>query len=144
MLCLTKHFSRSELADYFSFSLPQIDPIFSSRPSEQTTSWIWPDQKGPYFSDRLLEETGFARPDQISSAFFHRPPVRPTYFITQFDITLPQHTSLHRQDAIISFLSQVRSILCVLCHGRLICKALDEPYKSYFPHTFGLKSLDFL
>ena len=29
-------------------------------------------------------------------------------------------------------------------HGRLIYKALDEPYKTYFPHIFGLKSLEFL
>ena len=29
-------------------------------------------------------------------------------------------------------------------HGRLIYKVLDEPYKAYFPHTLGLKSLDFL
>ena len=29
-------------------------------------------------------------------------------------------------------------------HGRLIYKAMDEPYKTYFPHTFGLKSLEFL
>ena len=28
--------------------------------------------------------------------------------------------------------------------GRIILKALDEPYKAYFPHTFGLKSADFL
>ena len=28
--------------------------------------------------------------------------------------------------------------------GRIIFKALDEPYKAYFPHTFGLKSADFL
>ena len=29
-------------------------------------------------------------------------------------------------------------------NGRIILKALDEPYKAYFPHTFGLKSADFL
>ena len=28
--------------------------------------------------------------------------------------------------------------------GRIIFKALDEPYKAYFPHTLGLKSADFL
>ena len=29
-------------------------------------------------------------------------------------------------------------------NGRVAIKALDEPYKAYFPHTFGLKSADFL
>ena len=28
--------------------------------------------------------------------------------------------------------------------GRIIFKALDEPYKAYFPHTFGLKSVDLI
>ena len=27
--------------------------------------------------------------------------------------------------------------------GRLTYRALDEPCKAYYPHTFGLKSLDF-
>ena len=26
--------------------------------------------------------------------------------------------------------------------GRLVNRALDGPYKSYYPHTFGLKSAD--
>ena len=34
--------------------------------------------------------------------------------------------------------------LCVGSYGRLICNALEESYKTYFKHTFGLKSLDFL
>ena len=145
--------SRNELANYFSFSLPQIDLIFSSRPLDQTTSWIKitrlgqtrPDQSRPdlFFSDRPLKETGFARPDQISSAFFHRPPSQAS-IVYQWAWHYYSTPSLHRQDAIISFLSQVRSIRCVLGHGRLIYKALDEPYKTYFPHTFGLKSLEFL
>ena len=29
-------------------------------------------------------------------------------------------------------------------NGRVAVKTLDEPYKAYFPHTFGLKSADFL
>ena len=44
--------SRSELANYFPFSLPQIDPIFSSRPPDQTTSWIQItrlDKTRPYY-----------------------------------------------------------------------------------------------
>ena len=103
----------------------------------------WPGQTRPYFSDRPLKETSFARPDQISSAFFHRPPSMAS-IVYQWAWHYHSTPSLHRQDAIISFLSQVRSILCVLGHRRLIYKAMDEPYKTYFPHTFGLKSLEVL
>ena len=55
-----------------------------------------------------------------------------------------EHPASTGQDAIVRYLSQVTSILCGLGHGRLIYKALDEPCKAYFSHTFGLKSLDFL
>ena len=120
--------------------MPQNDPIFASTPPDQTTSWMQitrvgqtrPDQTiffGQTIRGNRLRQT---RPDQLS-------------FLPQITQS-GQHSlpSPHRQDALISFLSQVRSILCVLDYGRLICKALDEPYKTYFPHTFGLKSLDFL
>ena len=126
-------------ADRSNFLEQTTRPDYLLDPDHQT----WPDQTRPYFSDRPLEETGFARPDQLSSAFFHRPPSQAS-IVYQWAWHYYSTPSLHRQDAIISFLSQVRSILCVLDHGRLIYKALDEPYKTCFPHTFGLKSLDFL
>ena len=87
--------------------------------------------------DRLYQ----TRPDQLS---FLPQTTQPGQHSLTVSLTYHSTPSLHRQDAIISFLSQVRSILCVLGHGRLIYKALDEPYKTYFPHTFGLKSLEFL
>ena len=121
---VAEHFSRSELANYFPFSVPQIDPIFSSRPPDQKTSWIQitrldqtrPDQTRPCVSDRPLQETGFARPDQISSPLLHKPPSQAS-IVYQSVSHYHSTPSLHRQDTIISFLSQVRSILCVL--GRI-------------------------
>ena len=32
----------------------------------------------------------------------------------------------------------------MLGNGGLIYKAMDDSYQTYFPHTFGLKSLEFL
>ena len=59
-------------------------------------------------------------------------------------LTLPQYTQppplgFHYQ----LFITGKVHSLCV-GHGRLIYKAMDEPYKTYFPHTFGLKSLEVL
>ena len=67
----------------------------------------------------------------------------PLKFISQQHITTVRPASTG-QDAIVNYVSQVRSFLCVLGHGSLIYKVLDEPYKAYFPHTLGLQSLDFL
>ena len=59
----------------------------------------------------------------------------------QLDIFTARPTC--RQNANELLLIQVRSIPYGLGQGRLIYRALDEPCKAYFPHTFGLKSLDF-
>ena len=64
----------------------------------------------------------------------------PLKFISHHHITTVRPASTGK-DAIVSYVSQVRTILCGLGHGRVIYKALNEPYKTYFPNTFGLKSL---
>ena len=71
------------------------------------------------------------RPDQTT---FHQS-------TNQLDIFTARPTC--RQNANELLLIQVRSIPYGLGQGRLIYKALDEPCKAYYPHTFGLKSLDF-
>ena len=97
----------------------------------------------------LFEETGFVRLDQISSAsqtsFLSQTTQLdqlPLKFISQHPISTV-HPASTSQDAIVSYVSQVKTILCGLGHGRLIYKALDDS-KAYFPYTFGLKFLEFL
>ena len=151
--------------------MPQIDPIFSSRPPDQTTSWIQITRLDQTRPDRVFRTDHLKRPAssdltrsaQLSStdhparpSSSHKRPSQarflsrttqpgqlPLKFLSQQHITTV-HPASTGQDAIVSYVSQVRTILCVLGHGRLIYKALDEPYKANFPHTFGLKSLDFL
>ena len=85
--------SRSELTNYFSFSLPQFDPIFSSRPPDQTTSfWIQitrPDQTmffAPTIRRDGLRQT---RPDQLS---FLPQTTQPGQHSVSISFTLPQYT----------------------------------------------------
>ena len=103
---------------------------------------IKPDHSGPFPSDtdrqtRPTSVSRTTRPNQYQS-------VRPT------DQTRPPFLSppitarpASRQNANELLLIQVRSIPYGLGQGRLIYRALDEPCKAYYPHTFGLKSLDF-
>ena len=109
-----------------------------------------PDHSGrysrPFSSDtdlqtRAIQLSRTTRPNQCQS-------VRPTD-----QTTFPQSTNYldiftarqpYRQNANELLLIQVRCIPYGLGQGRLIHKALDEPCKAYYPHTFGLKSLDFL
>ena len=90
---------------------------------------------------RAIQFSRTTRPNQCQS-------VRPTD-----QTTFPQSTNYldiftarqpYRQNANELLLIQVRCIPYGLGQGRLIHKALDEPCKAYYPHTFGLKSLDFL
>ena len=136
--------SRSELANNFSFSLPQIDQIFSSKPPDQTTSWVQItrlDQTGPDQTmcfgqtigrDRLrqtrLDQLSFlpqtTQPDQLPLTDH---PVRPAFsWIYQSASHYHNTPSLHRPGRHVRYVSQVRSILCGLGHGRLIYKALDD------------------
>ena len=125
--------------------MPQIGPIFSSRPLDQTTSWIQittldqtrPDHVFRTGHLRRTASSGFlpqtTQPDQLPHTDH---PARPA--------SSHKHPASTGQDAIVRYVSQVTSILCGLGHGRLIYKALDELCKAYFSHTFGLKSQDFL
>jgi len=88
--------SRSELTNYFSFHLPQIDPTFSSRPPDQTTSWIQitrldqtrPDQtmcfRQTIWRDRLCQTTL----DQLS---FLPQTTQPGQHSLSVSFTLPQY-----------------------------------------------------
>ena len=96
-------------ADRSNFLEQTTRPDYLLDPDHQT----WQDQTILCVSDRPLEETG-SQPARPASSHKH-----------------PGSTG---QDAIVSYVSQVRTILCGLGHGSLI----------HFPHTFGLKSLDFL
>ena len=58
--------------------------------------------------------------------------------------TIQPRTATAYQALIQIFFIQVRSSLCGLGQGRLTYRALDESCKAYYPHTFGLKSLDFI
>ena len=103
--------SRNELANYFSFSLPQIDPIFSSRPLDQTSSWIqitsvWLGQarQDPIFRTDHWKRP--ALPDQTISAQLLSTdhPARPAEFNSELDfstvhpastVTMPFSASYH-------------------------------------------------
>ena len=126
--------------------MPQIDPIFSSRPPDQTTSWIQITRLGQTRPDqtRCFGQTIWR--DRLRQAFFHRPLSQISFLsqTTQPPASSHEHPASTGQDAIVRYLSQVTPILCGLGHGRLIYKALYEPCKAYFSHTFGSKSLDFL
>ena len=108
---------------------------------------IKPDHSGPFPSDtdrqtRPTSVSRTTRPNQYQSV---RPTdqTRPTFLqsTSQLDIFTARPAS--RQNANELLLIQVRSIPYGLGQGRLIYRALDEPCKAYYPHTFGLKSLDF-
>ena len=102
----------------------------------------WPDQTRPYFSDRpLRDQLCQTRPVQLS---FLPQTTQPGQHSLSVSLTLPQYTQPPPLGCHYHLLitGKVHS-LCV-CHGTLICKALGEPYQTYFPHTFGLKFLDFL
>ena len=125
-------------ADRSNFLEQTTRPDYLLDPDHQT----WPDQTRPdqvFRTDHLRRpaSSGFlpqtTQPDQLPVTDH---PARPA--------SSHEHPASTGQDAIVRYLSQVTSILCGLGHGRLIYKALDEPCKAYFSHTFGLKSLDFL
>ena len=88
--------------------------------------------------DRLRQ----TRPDQLS---FVPQTTQPGQHGLSVSLTLPQYTQPPPSGCHYQLLvtGKVHS-LCVGSYERLICNALDESYKTYFKHTFGLKSLDFL
>ena len=88
--------------------------------------------------DRLRQ----TRPDQFS---FVPQTTQPGQHSLSVSLTLPQYTQPPPSGCHYQLLvtGKVHS-LCVGSYERLICNALDESYKTYFKHTFGLKSLDFL
>ena len=91
-------------------------------------------------------QTNFSESDHQTKPMSVRQTNRPdqTTFpqsTNQLDILTARPAS--RQTANEPVFIQVRSIPYGLGQGRLIHKALDEPCKAYYPHTFGLKSLDF-
>ena len=98
--------------------------ILTAKP-DQLQSVGPPDQTDVSLSDQQT------RPDQTTFP----------QSTNQLDIFTARPAS--RQNANELLLIQVRSIPYGLGQGRLIYRALDEPCKAYFPHTFGLKSLDF-
>ena len=130
--------------------MPQIDPIFSSRPPDQTTSWIQitrldqtrPDQTMCFGQTITRDRLRQTRRDQFR---FLPQITQPGQNSLSVSFTLPQYTQPPLSGCPYQLLvtGKVHS-LCVGSYGRLICNALEESYKTYFKHTFGLKSLDFL
>ena len=99
-----------------------------------------PDQT-PFFGqtikrDRLCQ----TRPDQLS---FLPQSTHQGQHSLSVSLTLPQYIQPPPLGCHYHLLITGKVHSFCVCHGRLICKALDEPYQTYFPHTFGLKFLDF-
>ena len=116
------------------------DPEPTSRP-HQTTSFrtillrYWsPNQTNLSESDHQTKPMSVCQTNRPDQTTFHQS-------TNQLDIFTARPTC--RQNANELLLIQVRSIPYGLGQGRLIYRALDEPCKAYYPHTFGLKSLDF-
>ena len=119
--------------DQFSDALP--DEIVYHQHLETGPNQIIPDLI-PFHS---LPIQAF-KPDQLKSV---RPPEQTTFPQSTNYLDVLTARPAYRQNANELLLIQVRSIPYGLGQGRLIYRALDEPCKAYFPHTFGLKSLDF-
>ena len=98
--------------------------ILTAKP-DQLQSVGPPDQTNVSLSDQQT------RPDVPPSL---SPPI---------SLTFSQHAQPAEETANEPLSLQVRSIHYGLGQGRLIHKALVGPCKAYYPHTFGLKSLDF-
>ena len=141
-LWFTNHFKQKWISQLFFFLLAAdrsnfleqtTRPDFLLDPDHQRMTW--PDQTRPH--NRLCQ----TRPDQLS---FLPQATHQSQHSLSVSLTLPQYNQPPPLGCHYHLLitGKVHS-LCV-CHGRLICKALDEPYQTFFPHTFGLKFLDFL
>ena len=122
-IILRHRWSRTDLETTSNQIIPDHSPqILIAKPDQ--LQWVWPP-------DQTNVSLSTNRPDQTT---FHQS-------TNQLDIFTARPTC--RQNANELLLIQVRSIPYGLGQGRLIYKALDEPCKAYYPHTFGLKSLDF-
>ena len=116
------------------------DPEPTSRP-DQTRSFrtillrYWsPNQTNSSESDHQIKPMSVCQTNRPDQTTFPQS-------TNQFDIFTARPAS--RQTANEPLFIQVRSIHYGLGQGRLIHKALVGPCKAYYPHTFGLKSLDF-
>ena len=126
-----------------------IDP--EPRPVETNRDQTKPDHSRPLcrpfssHTDRQTRPTSLSRTTRPNQCQSVRPTdqTRPPSLSPPISLTFSQHAQPAEETANEPLFLQVRSIHYGLGQGRLIHKALVGPCKAYYPHTFGLKSLDF-